>query len=819
MDGRIGHLHCCYRAFHDHDAADTMIDRLEQLASTHVLEAYSQALDQVFGDDPTVYILRHARFSFALLMGGTPADFRLGQVWGEKMAGAVVRAIAGDHESGQNLIRFTNQADYVAHFVIDLLAGRAWEHWFYGAFATLKPLSQQAALHEILRQNRDHLPTILRCLEQNKALETLLSALAPAMIQSLWDDGLEQYSASFEPTTEALRPLFVQALRLVDALDLWARLPSDENALFETYWRSGPLPPDWRDRRALTASVLHVLFFLAERAYLVRDQGQCIAGIDRAAPDFSWLDLAWLREQVSGLLTRREQQPPDLPARRFGEGATPRQSELLADLITVLRGQPPRLARSEPDSPANAMRLYAALIAHAPRWSGEPVVAGLIDRLIKAWARVAESAAPYDVLDHLRRGGVEGALQILPAERRKEAVPVFRFLAALGEPGIVLMSALLEGDSAVKASTSPSGFPIAADINSAEIAVEVAARSPDLLVEAILRPTDCDTIPTGDGAADRDRTGKTITGSAEEALPTVIPQQAAKNTWQPTTPYHEYPSMETVIDTQCAGIFLLWRAITDIRLPAHLELNNLKMLLATLGMHWAGRAALAAEQLDPALSIFAGLNNTLTSQDVADFCARFDIQPVQVALFKTLAAQRLVQGSTLYRHILPLEHCRAALVAGSETAGIWPLCQLGELPGIPSEWLSIWQSATGRQPAILESGDAHHANYQALLETLRALSDGQPELSGINPTTMLIAAALLRVWARWLRQFANSSTSYLLNEFVRRAGRLTIDSHRIQVEMDSRPLDIVIQMADYMAPLNAISWIDRKRVEFKIRGT
>ncbi len=39
-------------------------------------------------------------------------------------------------------------------------------------------------------------------------------------------------------------------------------------------------------------------------------------------------------------------------------------------------------------------------------------------------------------------------------------------------------------------------------------------------------------------------------------------------------------------------------------------------------------------------------------------------------------------------------------------------------------------------------------------------------------TITLTAIALLRLWARWLRQFGDSSVPYVLKNFVRRAGRI-----------------------------------------------
>ena len=82
----------------------------------------------------------------------------------------------------------------------------------------------------------------------------------------------------------------------------------------------------------------------------------------------------------------------------------------------------------------------------------------------------------------------------------------------------------------------------------------------------------------------------------------------------------------------------------------------------------------------------------------------------------------------------------------------------------------------------------------------------------------MAAIACLRLWARWLRQFSFSSAPYLLQHFVRRPGRVTVDVDELLIELEPRPLDMVIEMAGYTSELEQVPWLGGRRVRFTMRG-
>jgi hypothetical protein len=108
----------------------------------------------------------------------------------------------------------------------------------------------------------------------------------------------------------------------------------------------------------------------------------------------------------------------------------------------------------------------------------------------------------------------------------------------------------------------------------------------------------------------------------------------------------------------------------------------------------------------------------------------------------------------------------------------------------------------------------HRLGAEHLQEAWATLEDPSPALV----PAYLVAFGLLRLWARWLRQFSDSSIPYLLEQFIRRPGRLYPGETGLWVELEPRPLDIVVELAGYMAPLEGVPWLGGRTVYFRTAG-
>jgi hypothetical protein len=906
----------------------------------------------------------------------------------------------------------------------------------------------------------------------------------------------------------AVRSLFIFALRLVDEIELWARSRPESETVLQLYLATAPPPVDWLDRAGLAAAVVDILHFLADQGYLrISTEPPDPAfrtHLDQALTEFDWLDRDRLRAGLLSQISAPDSHETSLPVRPTDRGATPRQRELLTDLIALIQRGRLKLDRNRPDSPANALRLYALLVESVPSWAGDSLVTGTVQRLLAAWAWLIQARFPTEVTRWLRQGDVEAALRLLPEAKRAMARSSLGYLAGLGEPGIIIAEMLAhtgKGASsasdekmlqrlfdsgqtglasviqhlagldtaemslikAVLASASAETLrqlrhggvrevlAILADVSRASVPGLLQAlaglQAGDLaLVKAILAGASTETLyqigqgefeawlpiisdngrariarllevlvdlDSGDvavitafiaggsvepqGRLRQGDVGSVLPGLSDEGrarivgvLDSVANLEEAelalvKASFGGATPemlrrlrqgdveslvndlcadfydrvtavsmayegldepgmalaklltiggtveslhwleerdiatalqtlledsgsrilrvFESLADLEDAdlaqvkalvggnadaqaldggINTGCAGVFLLLRAILDARLPVLVKdagypsqerprwepdseqrrgvnagPTPLGVVLIALGLRWAGEAGLIRGRIDAGLGVLAmperplglGALRAAWSHTRTEDHFRF-----QAALLRVLVGQRLVRGSVMRVYLLN----DSVLVAGFAGSGRWPLGQTletaAEARGILDRWLDVWEKTTGTRPDFITCDgplaravdfnrvtasddvvvmspsrlsaaggvpdgliESHLADRQALLAALDALEEGRLDLPDADLTLALTAVALLRLWARWLGQFEASSVPYLLDNFIRRPGRIYVDADHILVEIEPGPLDIVMEMAGYTTELERLPWLGARHVRFQLR--
>src|SRR6266478_3708192 len=132
MQTRIGHVHIRYRVPERSASSAALLPSLERIVREHIAGFCDRALAEVFEDDPTVYVLRSVSAPVSIFAARATLESRLAAQWGHRLSGAITRAVMAAESS--NLVRFDNQADFVARFLTDIVTGRAWDQWYYGAF-------------------------------------------------------------------------------------------------------------------------------------------------------------------------------------------------------------------------------------------------------------------------------------------------------------------------------------------------------------------------------------------------------------------------------------------------------------------------------------------------------------------------------------------------------------------------------------------------------------------------------------------------------------------------------------------------------------
>jgi hypothetical protein len=422
VESRIGHLHCRVRA-----APGVRVPPgLERMARERVGEALGQALEAALGDDPGVYVLREVRADVSVDVAAHPPDRLIARRWADQLAAAITRAIAEDGDDA--VARFADEAEFIARFAADLADGVAWERWFYGAFAELRPLGRRTALRKVLLDNRGRLPAILAWLARHGTLERVLAALDPGTLAAL---------ERRLPDPELVRPLMAAALRIAQALGMARTGPASGERLLEGYLAAAEVVPTWRDRGSLARGVLDALRFLVREGHVPAQDGRPADDTGRAlAPllaELDWLDEVKLRAGLEELMAAHSEGVAGRHARARPAG----DPELVRQLADAVRAGEIALDGRDPTGAANALRLRAALAARADdaaalRAAGATVAAVLeaVGRLARhraaaeLWALIDGGEAHAAWRRYAELGGTREDVQLLT-----EAEPLVRRLA------------------------------------------------------------------------------------------------------------------------------------------------------------------------------------------------------------------------------------------------------------------------------------------------------------------------------------------------------------------------------------------------------
>jgi hypothetical protein len=98
--------------------------------------------------------------------------------------------------------------------------------------------------------------------------------------------------------------------------------------------------------------------------------------------------------------------------------------------------------------------------------------------------------------------------------------------------------------------------------------------------------------------------------------------------------------------------------------------------------------------------------------------------------------------------------------------------------------------------------------------------DGEPGPAsppGVERAVATLAAAVLRAFARWLPGLPGASARFLSDGCLRRGGAVQAGRDAIDIRLDPAPLDVVLELAGYLRPLEAVPWLGGRAVRFAVR--
>ncbi|MGD9081599.1 MAG: hypothetical protein PVG96_19795, partial [Desulfobacterales bacterium] len=553
----------------------------------------------------------------------------------------------------------------------------------------------------------------------------------------------------------------------------------------------------------------------------------------KAISELDWLDRDRLQSSLLKILLQAETKGSNSFQRPVGFRLSPNQRQLLEDLTTALIDEELQLDKNHPDSSENVLRLYAALANRSPRWASDAWVSSLIKRLLSAWKVMRHSENPYDALSLIYEERLENAVKTFPDDFRPDAADAIKFLTGAGESGLELMEML------IKNSTGEGQPAMVSNYQSSSNRLP-RFHSKDSLIGHSKKHT----VSGDDGI---------LHGTDQEN------------------------DIGNMLETACAGVFLLLRSIQDIRLPMIVRdadfprlkekipgacepMQPLSVIMLSLAHLWTGRSSLADNKFDPGLTLFAGFDTPPSLGDLHKIWSRVsnkDCDRFQQFLLSTLAGLRFLRGSWVHLYQIPMNQ-KTALICGDAVGRLWPLGRIihekPEAKKIVSQWRHMWKTTTGRKLKLVSSDKIledlvdlyiedekacngllgtemsdctenqkdlevdYKDSREALVAALKVLNNKSFEIADVDLTMALTAIAILRVWARWLKQFSGSSVAYLLTNFIRRPGRIYNGESSILVEMDSKPVDIVLEMTGYTAKMDRLSWFGNRDVSYEIHS-
>jgi hypothetical protein len=220
----IGRLDCTYLVPHDHSAPERVRADLDDIARRYARECCERALSaQMDEKDPSVWLIDKVHVDVLMDLSAAPAD-EVGAFWATQMASSVIKTIA-QGDDGSHVMHFASRAEYLAWFLRELAADRAWSHWYFDQFASLRSLPKAAAMREaLLREPHLAEPVLLHLLRTN-ALQEVIPVLSAMDRERLLTVCAPREEAPEEACLEAALGIWRSgACSGMSALELYLRL-------------------------------------------------------------------------------------------------------------------------------------------------------------------------------------------------------------------------------------------------------------------------------------------------------------------------------------------------------------------------------------------------------------------------------------------------------------------------------------------------------------------------------------------------------------------------------------------------------------------
>jgi hypothetical protein len=169
----IDHFDIHYKLAAGSEEPASLQRRLDKVVSERLGGAWEAQLEHAGLDDEVYYFIERMAVDLSL----DPArgdDQRLAIDWSRALQEGLYHTLT---QRPEGVVIFRRRGELLASFVSDLLAGRAWERWYYAEFQALRGLPLGQAISAALTADGDAGLEALLELARRRELEAVLSAL------------------------------------------------------------------------------------------------------------------------------------------------------------------------------------------------------------------------------------------------------------------------------------------------------------------------------------------------------------------------------------------------------------------------------------------------------------------------------------------------------------------------------------------------------------------------------------------------------------------------------------------------------------------
>jgi hypothetical protein len=822
----IGHLHCEYLIPASHPEPAALRARLDSVAHDYLAGVCSMWLTRLLDPhEPSIWLIRRLDVEVSLNIGGLDLA-TVAELWGRQLVKAIMRALTSAEQlDPERVMHFPDYNTYLAHFVSDLVAGRAWDQWYYRSFDSLRSLPLSAAIRTVMTREPERIAAVFVLLATQRRLEPVLECLTVHDAHTLYVQSYPVERDAADTTeiapegqhnvaSERTRPLTnrAQAVHYDDAESVKEEASQAGTALRGASVNKPAVPPH-ADKSHFRAEEVS-----SRAETLCSHTEESSAGAEGVLPraeevssraetsPFRVETLCSHTEESSaraeGVLPRAEEVSSRAETSPFcteekaaelerlsllahepslrddqsymgnieaiaAEEAAREGRHIIELLLSVWSKAALQLAGTNVASPHNALRLYTTLWKQVAHFSTIGV-RDAIEHLLRFTELLHNIAHPDQLVSCLIKNNLTAAIALLQEARLLSYLPSLSYLQQTAA-----------GDTAL------------------------LRRVVSTVATSLARPNRSDAVRAS-GRESEVHSITTLLGGLFLLLPTFIdlklPELLENAPYPATLKEHTTPLLRYLIFLKCFGLlYAQWPEI--VHDPILLLVSN-------------------AEDV-PLTAMLQQLSQVATVQ-MNDAWQR--------ALIEQLARYRYIEGRVLFAELVEVEAGAVLLIrdmrsdawlyirsvprelAAIQATLVHGVTLLREAIGQPAERLilgaRLGQLSQLPIPTVLqdEQMSLRAADNDLRYLALHNASSPLIEQYDLDLTLSLFARTLLRSFARRLMGFDQSSATYLYQNFLTGTSSVTIQPGLLAVQLPCSPLHLVLRIAGMHEQSYTLLW-------------